>query len=63
MSKKHILANKRRWANRSKEKNSEIMSKIVSKRWQKTSIEERKRIGKMLLIARQNKKNTIKTLS
>ncbi len=63
MSIKNKKARKLYWSKMPKEIKSARMSEIAKKRHQKYSIEKRKEIGKMLLIARRNKKNTIKSLS
>lgn len=60
MSKKHSIANKKRWAKRTKEENSRLASLVVKKRWEKTTLEERKKVGKMLADARKNAKNALK---
>lgn len=56
MSKKHSLANKKKWMRISPEERSKRMSKIATARQKALSPQERKKIGRMLTKAREAKR-------
>lgn len=59
MSIKHSIASKARWAKRTSVENSNLARISAQKRWQNATIEERKKQGEMLAMARKNRKNTL----
>ncbi len=56
MSKKHSLANVKKWANISPEERSKRMSKIAKHRMKSLTPEQRKKIGRKLTKAREAKR-------
>lgn len=63
MSIKHIKANKRRWAAKSKKEKAEIMANVANKRWKKATSEEKKKQGKLMNIARWPKAKIEKSVN
>lgn len=59
MSRKHSIANKKKWANRTPERNSQIMSTVANKRWSVATSEDRKKQGLMLMKARKSAKELV----
>lgn len=55
MSKKHVLANKKKWAKVSPEERSKRMSKVAEERYKGITPKQRKKIGKFLTNARKAK--------
>lgn len=49
---KYSLASKERWAKKTPEERSEAMRRVVAKRWEKVSVEDRKKWGRKLVEAR-----------
>lgn len=56
MSEKHSLASKARWANKSKEEKSIIMTELAKKKASKMTSDERKNHSRMMNQARIEKK-------